>query len=460
MMQLHKTIHGELKMNIWAILVSVCIFLAGCDGQSKTQPPASAPVPEVSTITVKPGKIMLTQELPGRTSAYRMAQIRPQVSGIILKRLFKEGSDVKAGQVLYAIDPAPFQAEIDRATANHLALLKAADQARAALKASIADIDRLKATLELARTNRDRFEASFKDKIVSAMQRDQTVTEFKVAAATLAAAQAQVENRRGAVAAADAAIAQARAAMETAGINLGYCRVMAPISGRIGRSSVTEGAVVTAYQGVPLATIQQLDPIYADLPQSTNQLLRLKNSTLNATTPEQNKVQLLLGDNTPYPQEGTLQFSDVTVDPTTGSVILRVVVPNPDGTLLPGMFVRAVIKEGVDEQAILIPQQGVARDPRGNPFAMIVDSEGKAGLRMLTLDRAVDDQWIVDAGLAPGDRVIVEGLLMLRPGTPVKATDFHGPSPENGAMGSHPGSRPDAQPGPDAKSQKQNNGGM
>ncbi len=460
MMQLHRKIHGDLKMNPWVMVVFACLFLAGCDGQSTPPSPASAPVPEVSTITVKPGKIMLTQELPGRTSAYRMAQIRPQVSGIVLKRLFKEGSDVKAGQVLYEIDPAPFQAELDRAAANHLALVKAADQARAALKAGNADIDRLQATLELARINRDRYEASFKDKIVSAMQRDQTMTEFKVAAAALAAAQAQVESRRGAVAAADAAIAQAGAAMETAAINLGYCRVTAPISGRIGRSSVTEGAVVTAYQGVPLATIQQLDPIYADLPQSTNQLLRLKNSTLNATSLDQNKVQLLLGDNTPYPQEGTLQFSDVTVDPTTGSVILRVVVPNPDGTLLPGMFVRAVVREGVDEQAILIPQQGVARDPRGNPFAMVVDAEGKAGLRMLTLDRAVGDQWIVDAGLAPGDRVIVEGLLMLRPGTPVKAADFHPISATGSDTDSHPGPRPDAPPATGAKSGKQSSGGM
>ena len=424
MIQMNRPIHESLKWSFPLAVLLMGIFITGCDRGQHQQTPQARPAPQVSTITVNPEKIMLTTELSGRTAAYGISEIRPQVSGIIQKRLFTEGSDVKAGQVLYQIDPAPFQAELDNARAQHLALEKAADQARAALKAGIADVDRLQATLKLARTNMGRYEASFKEKIVSALQRDQTVTEVKVAEATLAAAKAQVESHRAAVAAAEAAIQQARAAMETVRINLGYCLVTAPIAGRIGRSNVTEGAIVTAYQPVPLATIQQMDPIYADVPQSTRELLRLRNSTLNDKTTDQKKVQLMLDDSTIYPLEGTLQFSDVTVDPTTGSVILRIVFPNPDGILLPGMFVKTIIKQGVDEQAILIPQQGVSRDSKGNPYALIVDKESKAAFRPLTLDCAIGDKWLVLSGLAPGDQVIVEGLLMLRPGTVVKASPF------------------------------------
>jgi membrane fusion protein (multidrug efflux system) len=215
-----------------------------------------------------------------------------------------------------------------------------------------------------------------------------------------------------------------KAMVETARINLGYTKVIAPISGRIGKSNVTEGAIVTAYQPVALTTIQQLDPIYADVPQSTTELLRLKKGGLNHQGANQNKVKLILEDGTPYPLEGTLEFSDVTVDPTTGSVILRVVVPNPKGVLLPGMFVRAVIKEGINEQAILIPQQGVSRDQKGSPLALIVGAEEKVELRMLTLDRAMGGKWLITSGLGPGDRVIIEGLQLLRPGTVVKAIPF------------------------------------
>ena len=245
-------------------------------------------------VTVKPQPVVLTTELPGRTSAYLVAEIRPQVNGLIQKRLFTEGSDVKAGQVLYQIDPAPFQAALDNAAANLAAVQKTADRARAALAASIAGVTRQQATLELARTNRERFEEVFKDKAVSASQRDQAVTEAEVAEATLRAAEAQVESDRKAVAAAEAAIKQAEAALETARINLGYTRVTAPISGRIGRSNVTDGAIVTAYQPVALATIQQLDPIYVDVPQSTTELLRLKrrleDGRLNRDGTNQRKV--------------------------------------------------------------------------------------------------------------------------------------------------------------------------
>lgn len=447
MVQFDKPFYEILKWGLLLTFLSAALLLTGCDRQ-QPPPPSSHPVHEVSTITVQPQRLMLTTELPGRTSAYRIAEIRPQVSGIIQKRLFIEGTDVKAGQVLYQIDPAPFQAELDNTMANRLALQKSADQARAALKASIADITRLQATLKLARTNSKRYEASFKDKIVSAIQRDQTVTEVKVVEATLLAAEAKVESNRGAIAAAEAAIQQAEAAIKTVRINLGYCRVTAPISGRIGRSNITEGAIVTAYQPLPLTTIQQLDPIYADVPQSTTELLRLKSGGLNHNTAEQNKVKLILADNTAYPFEGTLQFSDVTVEPTTGSVILRVVFPNPDSLLLPGMFVRTVVKEGVNEKAILLPQQGVSRDTKGNPFALIVDSQSKAQLRMLTLDRAIGDKWLVSDGLAPGDRVIVEGTLMLRPGTVVKASPF---------QESPAGHTPTV--GPAVQAEKQNKGG-
>jgi membrane fusion protein (multidrug efflux system) len=215
-----------------------------------------------------------------------------------------------------------------------------------------------------------------------------------------------------------------KAMVETALINLGYTRVTAPISGRIGKSNVTDGALVTAYQPIALSTIQQLDPIYVDVPQSTTELLRLnrrlEDSHFNQNGTNQKNVKLIMEDGITYPLEGTLQFRDVTVDPTTGSVILRIVFPNPEGVLLPGMFVRTVVEEGVQEQAILIPQQAVSRDMKGNPVALIVDTNEKVQQRMLTLDRAIGDQWLVSSGLASGDRVIIEGIQKVRPGTAVK----------------------------------------
>jgi membrane fusion protein (multidrug efflux system) len=212
--------------------------------------------------------------------------------------------------------------------------------------------------------------------------------------------------------------------VQTARINLGYTRITAPVSGRIGKSNVTEGALVTAQQPAPLSIIQQLDPVYVDVPQSTTELLRLKRSLeggrLNQGGANQKKVKLLLEDGSEYPLAGTLQFRDVTVDPTTASVNLRVVFPNPKGVLLPGMFVRAVIREGIKEKAILIPQQGVSRDPKGNPLALVVDAQDKVSQKMLTLDRAIGDRWLVTTGLASGDRVIVEGMQKVRPGVSVK----------------------------------------
>ncbi len=411
---------------IVALMFFPIVFpIIGCTGQASPPPP---PVPEVSVITVQAERTVLTSELPGRTSPYRVAEIRPQVSGIIQKRLFEEGAVVKAGDVLYRIDPAPFQAAYDNAAANLSVVRKGLDRAKAALEASIANVAKQKSTLDLARTNEQRAEQLYKKDFIPASQRDQAVTDSQVAEAALRAAEAQVASDREAVEAAEAAIKQAEAGVETARINLGYTRVTAPISGRIGKSNVTDGALVTAYQPTALASIQQLDPIYVDVPQSTAELLRLKERTekgrLSTNGENQKKVRLFLENGAPYPTEGTLQFRDVTVDPTTGSVTLRMVFPNSKYTLLPGMFVRAVVQEGVAEQAILVPQQGVTRDPKGTPLAFIVDAAGKVQQRMLTLDRAIGDKWLVSSGLAVGDRLIVEGLQRVRPGAAVKVVPF------------------------------------
>ncbi len=445
-----QKIYNSLKLLMVIMVLFNVFLLTACDNKPQSSSPQSGqaggiqqllkkffgkevaappqmPVPEVSIVTVQPEKITLTTELPGRTSALRVAEIRPQVNGIILKRLFTEGSDVKAGQVLYELDPAPFQAALDNASANLTAAKATANRAKAALDASIANITKQQAILNLARTNRQRYEELSKEKAVSIIQRDQSATEAEIAEAGLKAVEAQVESDRKGIAAAEAVIQQAEAALKTTHINIGYTKITAPISGRIGKSNITEGALVMAYQPVPLATIQQLDPIYADVPQSTGEMLRLKqrlqNGSLNQNGKNQNQVKLILEDGTIYLQEGTLQFRDVTVDPTTGSVILRIVFPNPDGVLLPGMFVRAVVKEGVNEQAILIPQQAVSRDPKGNPLAMLVNAENKAEQVRLTLDRSVQDKWFVASGLKPGDRVIVEGLQKIRPGSPVRLAE-------------------------------------
>ncbi len=375
----------------WGVLLMVLsgLLLVGCD---RRQQAASPPVPEVATVTVQPQQLTLTTELPGRTSAHLVAEIRPQVNGIIQKRMFTEGSDVRVGDVLYQIDPAPFRAALDSAKA---ALAKSASNCT------------------VTRLRFERYKELFTQKAVS---------------------QQDYDDREAALKQAEADIEYCKAAVATARINLDYTRVTAPITGRIGRSTVTDGALVTAYQPLPLATIQQLDPIYVDVPRSTTELLRLKQQLaegrLNLDGTNQNKVKLVLEDGTAYPQEGTLQFRDVTVDPTTGSVILRVVVPNPEGVLLPGMFVRAVVEEGIADQAILVPQQGVSRTPKGEPFALVVGDAGKVEQRMLTLNRAIGDKWLVSSGLSVGDRVVVEGTLNIRPGSAVKAVSLNLNSPK------------------------------
>lgn len=416
----------RMGRSITAAVLLGSVVWAGCQTQQAAPPPP--PTPEVAVVTIRPQQVVLTAQLPGRTSAYLVSEIRPQVSGLIQKRLFTEGSDVKAGQVLYEIDPAPFQAAYDNAAASLGAAKKGADRARAALGASVAAVKRHQATLTLALTNRQRFEELFKDNAVSASERDNAVTNVEVADAALRVAEAQVESDREAVGVAEATIKQAEAALETASINLGYTHITAPISGRIGKSNVTEGAIVTAYQPLALAMIQELDPIYVDVPQSTSELLRLKHRLeqggFSHNGSARSPVKLILEDGSVSDSEGTFKFRDVTVDPTTGSVTLRIVVPNPAGDLLPGMFIRAVIEEGVDEQAILVPQQAVSRDPRGNPTTLIVDAEDKVQQRALVVDRAHGNQWLISAGLTPGDRVIAEGAQKVRPGDSVKVVPF------------------------------------
>jgi membrane fusion protein (multidrug efflux system) len=380
LMQLNQTVHEQMKWRVVLMALLGGLLLLGCDRTQQSPPPP--PVPEVATVTVQTQQIVLTTELPGRTSAYRVAEIRPQVQGLIQKRLFEEGSDVKLGQVLYEIDPAHFQAALDNAKA---ALGKA------------------EANLPSIRLRVERYKELLPDKAVSQQELDD-------------AAAAEKQNQ--------AEIEFWKAMVETARINLGYTRVTAPISGRIGKSSVTEGAIVTAYQPMALATIQQLDPIYVDVPQSTTELLRLKrrleDGRLIPDGTNQRKATLILEAGRAYALEGVLHFRDITVDPTTGSVTLRLEFPNPKGVLLPGMFVRAVVKEGVSEQAILVPQQAVSRDTKGNPVALIVDREAKVQQRSLRLDRAIGDKWLVTSGLEAGDHVLVEGLQKVRAGASVK----------------------------------------
>ena len=437
---MQRFLHDRGNLIVVSMALAGGLLLGGCDTSKSAPPPP--PVPEVATVTVQTERVVLTTDLPGRTSAYSIAEIRPQVGGIIQKRLFDEGAEIKAEQVLYQIDPASLQAAYDSTAANLVAARRAADRARAALAASRAGVVRQQAVLENARTNRKRFEDLLAEGAVSASQRDQAVTEADVAEATLWTTEAQVESDREGVAAAEAAIQQAEAALETSRINLGYARVTAPIAGRIGKSSVTVGALVTASQPTPLAIIQQLDPIYVDVVESSANLLRLKQNLasgrLKGNGPKQARVKLLLEDGTPYSLEGTLKFSDVTVDPSTGSFILRTQFPNPQHMLLPGMYVRAIVQEGVVEQAILVPQQSVSRDPKGNPIALVVDGSEKVAQRKIEVDRAVGDKWLVSSGLAPGDRLIVEGTQKVRPGASVKIVPFDASrkqSPEAGKTG-------------------------
>jgi membrane fusion protein (multidrug efflux system) len=368
-----------------AVLLPAALLAAACQQADKPLPARAAAPPEVTVVTVQPAPVTLTTELAGRTSAYQVAEVRPQVGGILKERLFREGSEVKAGTPLYRIDPASYEAEVERAQA---ALAKA------------------EANLATARVKAARYEELAAINFVSRDARDEVAVALKQAEADVAAA---------------------RAALQTARINLGHATVTAPISGLIGRSALTAGALVTANQPAALAIIQRLDPIYVDVTQSSADVLRLRrdlaSGRLKSADADQARVKLLLEDGSAYPLEGRLQFSEVSVDPTSGAVTLRAVFPNPKQQLLPGMYVRAVLEEGVRENAILVPQQAVSRDPRGNAVALVVAADGTVQSRQLRAERAIGSQWLVSEGLAAGDRVIVEGLQRVRPGAPARAVE-------------------------------------
>lgn len=340
----------------------VSLVLAACGPGT----PSQRPPPDVGVVVIKTEPAQLTAVLPGRTEAYAVSDIRPQVGGILKARLFTEGGLVKQGQPLYQIDAAPFKAAYDNAVA----------------------------VLAAAKAKANRYAALMKQSAVAPQDYDDAVAAYK----------------------------QALANTQTARINLGYTRITAPIGGRIGRSSVTAGALLTADQTTPLATIQTLDPIYVDITQSSSELLSLKlavqHGNVNSEPPD-TPATLTLDNGAEYPQAGRLQFSEVSVDQTTGAVTLRAIFPNPNGLLLPGMFVRATIKEGVDNKAILAPQQGVSRNEKGDPTALVVDAKNMARLRVLKTARAIGDRWLVTSGLKAGDKLIVEGLQKVQPDTPV-----------------------------------------
>jgi len=377
-----------VKLTATAGIVIGLLLINGCNKQDAATAPPSAP-PEVGVVSIQPERAVLTTELSGRVAPHLIAEVRPQVGGIIQQRLFTEGGDVKAGQVLYQIDPATY---------------------RATLASAKAALSRAEANLVPARLREERFQDLVKIKAVSQQ-------EFDDAHAALLQAEAEVES--------------ARAAMDTARINLDYTSVKAPIAGRIGRSTVTTGALVTASQTEALATIQQLDPVYVDVTQSTSELLTLRQNLAKGLLKNggatQAQVKLLLEDGTLYPQPGVLKFSEVTVDQSTGSVTLRTLFPNPELLLLPGMFVRVIVEEGVNDQAILVPQRGVTRNPAGNALVMVVGAEEKVEPRVIKVARTVGDSWLVSEGLKAGDRVILEGIQRARPGTIVKAVPFGAP---------------------------------
>ena len=363
------------------LMLSGSLALTGCDDKEAKQ---QNQLPEVGVVTLKTEPLQITTELPGRTNAFRVAEVRPQVSGIILKRNFTEGSDVIAGVSLYQIDPATYQAAYNSAKG---------------------DLAKAEAAAKIAQLTVNRYQKLVGTQYISKQDFD--------------SAQADAQQ-------ADAAVLAAKAAVETARINLAYTKVTSPISGRIGKSSVTEGALVQNGQATALATVQQLDPIYVDVTQSSNDFLRLKQELDNGTLKQQDgkaKVDLVTQDGISYPQSGSLEFSDVTVDQTTGSITLRAIFPNPNHTLLPGMFVRAKLEEGVNPNALLVPQQGVTRNPRGDATAMVVDGDNKVAVRQITASQAIGDKWLVTDGLKAGDKVIITGLQKVKPGGEVKAQE-------------------------------------
>lgn len=359
------------------VLIAALLTACGSDA-----PPPAPPPPEVGVVTLGQQTVSDIRNLPGRTSAFVIAEVRPQVTGIIKKRLFEEGSEVKAGQPLYQLDDAIYQAEV------------------ASRKATLA---RAEATLKAAKLSADRTTELAKIDAVSAQEAENAVAALQQAAADVEAA---------------------KAALRQAEVNLSYARITSPISGRTGKSNFTQGALVTANQDMPLTTVQQLDPIYVDLQQSSSELLRLRQDFGGSDLSQSAPVRIVLENGSTYSHTGELKFADVSVDPQTGSFGLRAVVPNPERLLLPGMFVRAVLERGQRSDAVLAPQRAISRDAKGNGIALVVNADNKIEQRTVTTARTIGDQWLIDEGLRAGERVVVEGVQKIQPGmtvTPVEA---------------------------------------
>jgi membrane fusion protein (multidrug efflux system) len=391
-----------------ALLGAVALAaLSGYNGESVAKQAAAAipgthgGPPAVGVVTLRTQPVTLTTELPGRVTAYRVAEIRPQVSGVLLRRIFEEGAAVQAGQLLYQIDPAPYEASLAsaRATLAH---------ARAALQSA-----------------------------------NLTVKRYRPLAEAQAVSRQDLDNAVATAGQAEADVASGLAGVRTAEINLAYTRVRSPITGRTGRSNVTEGALVTADQSTSLVTVTQLDPIYIDVTQPSTTLLRMRHDRaagdITLADPDSAAVHVILPDGTDYPTPGKLQFSEVTVDQTTGSVTLRAIFPNQQGILLPGLFVRQRIEEGVVKNAILVPQQALTRNPRGDATVLVVGPDNRVALRTVTADRAIGDKWLVTAGVAAGDRVVVEGTQKARPGAQVRPSDVSDTDALDNAASDAPG---------------------
>ncbi len=372
-----------------AALLSI-FMLAGCGNKDHAVAHAASPppAPVVTVMAVQSALVPLVTELPGRTTPYLIAELRPQVGGIVQQRAFTEGSEVRAGQLLYRIDAAPYQAAYDSAKAN---------------------LARAEANLQVAKVTAERYAGLVSIQAVSKQANDDAQAALQLAQADIAAA---------------------KAALDKARIDLDHTQVKSPISGRIGRSSVTQGALVTANQAEALATVQQLDPIYVDLTQSSADMLRIRRDLAAGTLQRNAKaavpVTLVLEDGSEYASVGSLAFSEVTVDENTGSVTLRAKFPNPKGELLPGMYVRARLPQGVRSEAILVPHAALMRDARGKALVMVVDAESKVQARPVQVVQSLDSQWVVTDGLQPGERIIVEGLQKVRPGASVQAEEAQG----------------------------------
>jgi membrane fusion protein (multidrug efflux system) len=371
-----------MKALIRCLIAIPVLTLMAC--QEQQAPAMQQQAPAVSVVTLKAQPVTLARQLPGRTNPYVVAEVRPQVTGIVNERLFTEGSLVEAGQPLYQLDDATYRADLNSAKAL---------------------LVRAQAAADIARFNAERAEKLIKTNAISEQDLLNARSEQRQAEADVGVAQAHVAS---------------------AEVKLNYARITSPIDGRIGKSTVTRGALVTADQSTPLATVQQLDPIYVDLMRSASELLELRRelSSGAARATEGIPVTIILEDGTRYAHDGTLAFSDVAVDPMTGSYALRVLVPNPDQLLMPGMYVRAIVSNAVLESGLLVPQQGIARDSKGNASALVVNADGVAEQREVQVSRTIGDQWLVQGGLVEGDRVIVEGLQRVRPGAPVVASEW------------------------------------